>query len=282
MPRLKLSNEAKYALAIGLFIFLTLLWWVTYTGPFQWIAELQVSLLGSYEVQITLIVVLLIHVLVGAALLEIPAVKRYFGTQPPDWCRFARLFGEDTIIPWWPLFIGTVTLGSGLFLMTEVWVAGELTSMTIEELESGKRPTSGWISVKGVLLAGEMAQLHEGTPKDKVGSYVPMVSQNWKRGKPVSVYFDLGKEKTATSGEATVSGRVSWMGLPGVIREQYRRSSAPPADGYLMLVNKYDPDFNRGFARILFWIGGIAYAIAVVLFLLYWRAVRKAQQRRMR
>jgi hypothetical protein len=245
--------------------------WYAYAGPFKWIAELQLSLLGEYELNITLIGTFL-SVFVPVALIgEIPWVKRRFDTGPmteEEISRAGKLFDENTVIPWWPLVIGTICLITGLVMLIPVWTMGSLTAITAAEAEGGVSPRSGWVDASGYAMGSRMIGLREGTPSKLKNSYVPLVSSEWQPGTAVKIYVRLDDEKMLSDGDLTLRGRVA-SGLPGMIRESFARTDAPPAEDHWVLENDFNPEFNEPFGKGALWVAGIAYAVALVLFLLY-------------
>jgi hypothetical protein len=278
-PMARLTKQHRFAIVFLIVAAVTGYWWYTYQGVFKWIAELQVWLLGEYELHITVLSTAFVVMLVVARVTEIPWIKRRFDLGPmseEEQAQAGRLFDENTVIPWWPLVIATGCLVPGLIMSIQVWTMGSLTAIDAAELESGIAPRSGWVDATGRVMGSLTISLSEGTPKKTKNAYVPMVSKDWQLGMPVSVYVELDGESMVSDVEITMRGRVAWSGLPGVIREAFARSDAPPAPGHIVVEHSFKPDFSRGFGMVLLVVAGIMYGVALVLFLLYRSANKRA------
>ncbi|MEX2214447.1 MAG: hypothetical protein WD768_09985 [Phycisphaeraceae bacterium] len=283
---MNLTLKQRRGIVIAIVVLLTGYFWFTYSGPYMWLAELSLNWRGSYEPTFIGVLTGLVVLLPVALISEIPAVKRRFpldlfkvpeGTTPGSPYNIV-LYSDDSVIPWWPLGIGIICLGASLYYGSQLWTAGERTAITASQLEAGVRPSSGWLDVTGCALPSEA--IHEVVKergKEEETVFVPLVSSTWERGQPVYVYLDLGKVNRAHEAEARWSGRVAWSGLPGMIRESFNRSDAPPAEEYFLLDTTFNPREHQSMFVSLMVAGVFSFVVAAIRYpyLLHKRKIRE-------
>jgi len=135
----------------------------TYTGPYRWLAELQLALVGAYLVVVTSVVTMLILtvLLLGAARLALQlgwiaapdaARAQTAEASAADWsARVARVQSELTV-----LGIGLVLLFlGGRDLLAAEW-GQRRQSLDASQLEHGTEPPSTWLEIVGRPI-GEVA-----------------------------------------------------------------------------------------------------------------------------
>src|SRR6266566_8783614 len=134
---------------------LTFYFMFTYTGPFKWLAELQLKWIGSYSEKLTFIVTMFV-VLIPLAIawkFVLVAVKRLGPGSaatssemgaPVDATAAAKPkieagFGGFLV------FLGVIVLGIGAFMYYRGATAGELMRVSAKELEEGRKPASSYL-----------------------------------------------------------------------------------------------------------------------------------------
>jgi len=213
-------------------------WWWSYSGPFRWLAERQLQWFGAYEESITFVLTAAIAiapvVLAGVAIKKLgfaaPTPPQDQAAQPPQhvkWGPFA-LCGFFVVI-------GLVVGGIGISEYYRARRESSSTAFSLNEIEAGKKVDRVWVEVQGRPLfdvAGSMSSSSSET------IYLPVVSENWKKGQPISVYLEVSEHEmdaTLKAASGKYQGMVSVGGLPGMVREDFKRRGLMPAEGYIMI-----------------------------------------------
>jgi hypothetical protein len=244
----------------------TVYWAATYSGPYRWIAEMQLRWMGMYEGGITFVLALFLVLvpLLGVRFLVKKLAfskQREEGADPGWWQQVSKYFADLMLV-----LIGVIFVGVGAFLYFRVMGEAQATAVDVADLEGGKRAGKLWLEVSGRLLfddAGAVEKNHVTT------YYAPVVSESWSSGNPVAVYLevherDLGQElKNKAVGK--YKGMVTVGGLPGMAREDLKKRGFGPAEGYVMLDYKNGPaDVQKG-ARHLMIAGAVVGAVGLVI-----------------
>jgi hypothetical protein len=243
----------------------------TYSGPFQWLAEWQIRVFGSYEEGITLILSML---LIVGPLFAVKYAVRRIGFQSSTAPSVDVTPG--LILPsWWNrlLFASLVFGGIGAFMLYQGLSAGPLIKTTIDALEKGERPSSHFVEVQGMAI-WEDAPWVEGSGKK---FYVPVVSDNWQPKQPVAAYLEVSaKEYEGRTGVQIDSFKgLTYGSLPGVLRTRLVDSVLPPHEHYILINYNSDPSRLTDAGYILLPIaGGLALAS------LTWTKWRRAKIKR--
>ncbi len=255
-PGQKSMNPAAIV-AIVLLVGLAFYFMFTYSGPYQWIAELELRWMGSYHEELTLILTMFALILpaVGIAKLMRMAVKKLgpgIGTAPAagnitngaSTPKPARKIPVEFV---WP-FMGLICIAIGGFMYWRGATAGPLTAVKLQDLEDGKKPASSYLTVEGVPI------WQQGIQFGSYGAswYVPLVSKDWK-GDAVAVYVEVrGDDVPPRSKQLEIKsfkGMKAVGGLPGPVRVVFEKSALKPAAGYLMLETKEEPAKLMGFGK---------------------------------
>src|SRR5687767_13014455 len=130
----------------------TIYWAATYSGPYRWIAEMQLRWLGMYEGGLTFVLTLFL-VLVPLLIVRFLVKKLAFskqsdeGAEPGWWQQVLRYFADLMLV-----LIGLIFIGIGAFLYYRVTGETQATAINVEELEAGKKAGKLWLEVSGRLL----------------------------------------------------------------------------------------------------------------------------------
>ena len=263
-------------LALG-FVF-----WATYTGPYKWLAEAQLQQWGKYYPSWTLVAVCLL--LTGAvALLPKPAPRPADPENPIDVAERQQREAEaersgatQRKVPGFIIGIGwfgLLALVLGAVSIVRVWWAGDLTRISIAELEDGAAIESGWVEVSGGrLLVDDAVAMTEGDENSIKDLYVPLVSEQWARGKPVYMYAYVWGERRLgeVAAEQSLRGMIAVTGLPGPVRTHFDASELAPAKGFHVLDTSENPK-ARGAAGRFFLIAAAVLAGLFSLLYAVWR-----------
>ena len=263
----------------------TLLFWATYSGPYQWLAEWQLGAWGRYFPALTLLGTLLVIYVPIAVLLSWIMPKDDASSSGRLGEEFHRAQPEEhhdrrsalRVPGWlWP-FLGFGVLGvvGGSYYGLKVWTAGPLVRGDLEQIADGSRPASRNLQVSGGRLvrdAGVGLSKRGNDPPDEY--YVPYVSQTWRPGRPVHVYVQVHpSDLDALAPADPIRGLVTWTGLPGPVQLGLEEGPAPPGDDYYVLDTTLDVEAARKASRLFFAIGAVLLA---VFFPLWWIASAKS------
>lgn len=254
-PHSPMDKELSRPALIGIvaLIALSFYFMFTYTGPFQWLGELQLRWMNSYNEKLTLILTMFALILPAAAIWKIVQVG--VKTIGPGG---SATVGETAVyrkarnihLPRMLLLplVGSIVLGLGAFNYWRGMTAGPLTAVKAKELEDGKKPASSYLTIEGVPVWDEAVTFNK-SGKD---SYFPVVSQDWKGG-PVAVYVECNEDDLphppGPLEMKTFTGMTEVGGLPGPVRVGFEKSLFKPAAGYRVLAIHDEPAKLMNFAK---------------------------------
>jgi hypothetical protein len=236
----------------------------TYTGPFQWLAELQLRWMDSYSEKFTFVLTMVALVLPAWLIwkfVEVAIRRLGPGVGNAGDSAVAGAAGSSgvkpreiklpavTILP----LVGVIVLGIGLFMYWRGATAGPLTAVKVKDLEEGKKPASSHLKVEGVPMWEETISFKK-SGKDY---YVPLVSPGWKPG-VVAVYVECKEDDLPRAPGMEVksfTGMRAVGGLPGPVRVAFEKNLFKPAEGYVVIETREDPVKLVRFAKWPTWIG---------------------------
>lgn len=235
---------------------LGLYWWYTFSGPYRWLADLQISIFGSYGVFITGILACL--------LLLFPLA--YVGSVLES----RGLLSHDTVLHYDPkrhdVPIGLITLavmalGAGWFTIQRI-PRGKPVVLTFEEIAKGI-DIPAHVSLQGKALLDDSLHIESDTENSL---YTPLVPEEYEEGMPVFVYIESFPPNEAAVTRRKHQGVLVANGLPGVVREGFNSSSTPPAQPHYMLCYARAMDGLEFMPSLLFSVAGILGLAAIVMF----------------
>ncbi len=252
----------------------------TYPGLYQWLAELELRIFGSYDPAGTFIG-LLIALWLPTKLIAPTAWKRPrpellgIGVDP----HAARRTTRRTM-----LTIGAVSLLTGVIATGVAISEGSDTASTALDLsQSTAAPTAKRLIVSGDLRT-KYTYVVEETLNGNVThtSYTPLTSLSWTAGTPVQYVLRETLPHAASEEDAPLSGRsgavrtgpaaVFHHALPGMVRTGYERSGLRLAPDVIVL------DENVRGANDTAWVVAIfGYLFAFVTMIL-WTMTMRGQQ----
>jgi hypothetical protein len=260
---------------IGLLIALTFYFMFTYTGPYQWLAELQLKLMNFYSEKLTLLLTMLVLIVPAFGLVKLVAVV--VSRMGPGAGRSGVAAGAtptkpaEMRLPQWIIlpFLGLIVFGIGAVMYWRGATAGPLTAVNAKDLEDGKNPASAYLSIEGVPMWKETMRFKESSTK----CYVPIVSPDWK-GEAVWVYVECSDDDlprpSAQLEIKTFKGMKAIGGLPGPVRVSFEKTMFKPAAGYLVIETKEEPAKLMGFGKWPMIVGAALVAAGML-----WWGVKK-------
>jgi hypothetical protein len=200
-----------------------LLWW-SYAGPYRWVAGIQIRLFGACYAGITGIVVFLIFALPGRFLLR---GGGGFWSRTVEWSPTGS----------WLYAVGAVPLAIGIYLHAAS-ARMDHKEVTVEMLEQAA-PPSRWLTVTAVLRP-EAARCRSGAGRRTPECFVPLVSESWTPDSPVGLFLKTHCHAEAVPLTGPYTGTLSYLGLPGPLRDALQREGAIGLRGALVM------DWNEG------------------------------------
>jgi hypothetical protein len=252
--------------------------WYSYSGPFKWLAELQLRWLGQYEIQLTFLFTLVVLVL-PAGLLGPKAFKRWYWrglaeTLNPVVDRKARLRRQSKVI----LILGLVAFPLGLgvgLLARQLWKVPALTALDLSG--SASMPESNYVQLTGWLQTHWVYRYSEDIGSKTDYAVVPVTEEGWSKTKPVR-FFVRTTPNRAFSSKGPGAPRFGQLernqppflfsetftvernGLPGMVRERYVEAGASISEPHFLLTEGQPTDPTTVF-YICLGVSGILGAI---------------------
>ncbi|MFO0837681.1 MAG: hypothetical protein U1D55_04080 [Phycisphaerae bacterium] len=264
-----------------------------YAGPYRWMVEAQLFLSGgsySPKLAFTLAYVLVLVVVIAIALYGgrlLPARRNSGGwitaadvsdedpsdepvetdaaLAPQDLARTSWTSGDTPLPGSQSLAVVSLTvfgivLGIGSVLWWHGASLGALTQMSVAELEGGKTPTSGYLTLEGHALWDCAVCI---TSNGSKTYYSPLVSDDWEPPQPVAVYLVSGHQPWRSRFDrsvATYIGTRSLEGIPGPVRAEFDQSDFKPAAQALILSLDDKPDGYIASGQVVTPIGALGTA----------------------
>jgi hypothetical protein len=260
---------------------LALLFWATYSGPYAWLAELQLRIWGQYFTFLTYILLLLLFLLIlhggirfftwlSGSPATVSAANRQMlalgaGSSEPPVLRRADSKARRLAATFLVTALGAI--GFGAWEFAEGVRAGKLRSVNVQEFETNEAPKATWIDVSGRLLKNSDISLTEqgGGRTRSTTHYFPLVSEAWKNGMPVAVFIEVADYQVSRlDSNGPFRGMVRWTRLPGAVRSGFINAQLVPTDSHIVLEMGRTPESKEGLGEVFATIGGVLAALAFV------------------
>ena len=244
------------AVAVAAMVGITLYWTFTYSGPYRYLAELQVRWFGYYVPKLTAMVIILGLLLIGGAIklvlrgaerpvpgpanVPVAAAPINNAAVPQTWLQYVRCAA--------PLIV----VGIGGWMYFNGTQAGRLQQLTAVDFESGKLQSRiVYADVRGHLSSMYLSKEHY--------LYIPMSTK--ANGKP-PVRLVVGvDEKEANKrlhaeadGSVTVRG-IADKGLEGDVKYAFEKNGIAVADPVWVVHAGREPSDDRMAGTIMMAIG---------------------------
>lgn len=242
---------------------MTTYWAWTFTGPYAWVALLQLWIAGGFINVITWLVVFTavaipLHFAARAVALrarlpfdEVPLMAD--ATAAHTQVFVARHF--FTLLGW--LFVAGGLLAGGYFLI-DGYLAGPLTELPVEKLYAGEPPVSRYVDLVGRALRDDDTRVGLGMSGRSGAAldffYFPMVPDDWRPGSDVRVVVRSFYDRpTSVNGSASHPNRLRGIlrgRVPGLPRTFLSRK-VKVADNAWLLDETSSPDDDRALGLTL-------------------------------
>lgn len=260
------KNNKLAAVAIAAIVGITLYWTFTYSGPYRYLAELQLKWMGSYVPKLTAMVIILGFLLIAGAIKMVlrgaerpvpgpanapaAAVPVNNPAIPQPWLRYVRYTAPLIVVGFggWMYFNGTL--------------AGNLQQLAAVDFESGRLQSR-------IVYADVRGHLSKTYLSKQNYLYIPMYTE--AKGKfPVRLVVGVN-EKDANKrlhaepdGSVTVRG-VADKGLEGDVKYAFEKNGMAVGDAVWVVHAGRAPGDDRIAGRIMMAIGvllaGLFFAI---------------------
>lgn len=257
------SPTGNTAVATGpclMIIAFALYGWYTFSGPYRWLADLQIGLFGAYGVIITGILTGLIFLwplaFVGARL-----EQRGFLTHEATGMDYDPKRHD---LPTGLLTLSLMALAAGWFSSQRI-PRGEPVPITLEEIGNGA-VIPAHVSLQGQALVDASLRLEGdgGNP-----TYAPLVAEGYEAGTPIVVFVESHSRDERKLAATTHKGVLIRNGLPGVIREGFKSTTnTPPAEPHFLFCYGSATDGLEFLPWVLFGAAGVLGLASIVLLLM--------------
>jgi hypothetical protein len=213
----------------------------SYAGPYRWLAELSLSVFGSYSPKLTFfvsLVLLLLPPMVLAARFSPPssAVEKAERKRAGE-AQAAKLARVQS---WLMLAtVGAVFLFVGVRDLLAARAGATLVHTSCASIEAGTAPTSTWLEIEGTAIASAAVETKEGYASYL---YVPFVSDNWSKGQPLPVVLRLGAAVRGDLNAHSYQGGLASEDLPGMVRTAYETEGVQAANALVLNVGRVPHD----------------------------------------
>ena len=229
-----------------LMLALCVYWWWTYSGLYRWIAELQLWLFDSYFVIITLILSFLAFIFPMGYLGARVEAAGWLGddSSDADPNRFNVVAGIVTL--------AVMALGVGWYTGQRV-PSGEPVELTLADVKRG-RPIPGHVMLQGYGRPDFSIRLGG----DASANYTALVPPDFVEGDTIAVYVEHQSPRDdAAMAEEWHRGVLIANGLPGLVREKFKTTDAPPAEPHYLFCYSAAMDGLEYLPTIMFSIDGV-------------------------
>jgi hypothetical protein len=255
---------------------LALYWTFTYTGPFRYLAELQLKWFGSYSPKLTLMLVMLallgvaglIKLIFRGAERPAPSLPNAAVSVPapsPAPSSFPNAAVATVVQPlaYYVRFVVAVVLfGFGVWSYSNGTQAGSLQELNASDFQNGDVHSR-------IVYANVRGRLSEMYVGENHYLYIPMFGETQGKA-PVQLLVGVNENQTQkylrkeADGSFTVRG-VADKGLPGDIKYAFEKNGVPVGDSVWVVHSGREPGSDRQVGLILMaagiLLGGVIFAI---------------------
>ena len=237
--------------------------WYTFSGPYRWLADLQISLFGAYGVVITGILTCLIF-LWPLALVGFRLEQRGLLTHEATGMDYDP---KRHNVPIGLLTLSLMALAAGWFSNQRI-PRGEPVPITLEDIENGA-VIPAHVSLQGRALVDSSLRLEGdgGNP-----TYAPLVVEGYEEGSSIVVYVESFPRDERDLTVARHKGVLIRNGLPGVVREGFKSTNTPPAEPHFLFCYGSATSGLEFLPWVMFGAAGVL-GLASIVFLLMSRRV---------
>jgi len=233
------------------FIFISLYFYLTYSGPYRWYVEWALAQDGTYSEELSIAVAILSSLSIFSVFLAIVWTRggiRYVslersGTKVPWqdaklWLKSSNQFLRRKKYSLVFIVVGICLTMSGIINLSIGISAGKLVKLEIVDLQS-KTPSSRWLNIKGQALWDHTVIWGNVARNANYTHYVPLVSKSWNVNEPIRSVLVLTNQNETPDGTLTsltdFEGMISYRGLPAIVQKNFESLGLKVTDSPLVL-----------------------------------------------
>jgi hypothetical protein len=269
--RFGLSRQVSVGLAL-LTVFSTLACWLAYSGPYRWLSELQLRVVGAdyLGLSVPLTGLGLGFTFFGAAQLARRAGLLQTVKHSGRLARSATVRVLSRTRAWLCIaLVGAASLFFGVRERRAAEAGARLERVAVAALEAGTQPVSSWLQVEGEPFEAARIRIEP-------YSYVPLVSAGWTPGQPVAVVLKMDASATRAPDARVFRGTREPLRLPVLVRGGYADMGIDVGRALVLELATTPADRSSraqwlaGVGSALLALGGMGAAVRL------WRARRRA------
>jgi len=247
-----------------------LYWGFTYTGPYRYLAELQLKWFGVYYPELTGILIA-VAILCGLAVIKVlfrgaerqvpgaatttpvPATPNGIPIASPAEQRWMRFL---------PYFVVPVLVAVGANDYYKGMHAGSLKQLSAAEFYGEtQQPRVFYAEVRGLMSPSYLSKENY--------FYVPMAAEDAKKGTPIRLVVGGSKEELKKAVRRDADGSVHvWgivdQGLEGDVKYAFEKSGFAVGDSIWVLHAGRDPSYEKGLGLFMMGFGVVAAGVVFV------------------
>ena len=253
-------------------------WWLTYSGLYRALAEVQLRHWDSYYPSHTGVVVLFLCLMPAAIVLQIIGGVRERERSPEEAAALTEaIAARPSRLRFWlehrrgrltGLGVTLGLLGAGVYLAGTGLLAGKRVVVDAGALEHGERPAGSYAELAGRLLTDDAVSVTEGSRSTGAKTYVPVVSPEWRDDQPVRAYLQMDAAAPSRYADdlatAHYEGMLTANSLPGLVVSTLAERGRPATGRYWVLEYRETPAKKIELAYFVFVGAGICGAITAI------------------
>jgi len=250
------KNSKVMAVAVFAMVGVTLYWTFTYSGPYRYLAELQVKRLGYYVPKLTAMVIILGFLLIAGAIKVVLSGAERPVPGPPNAPAVAVPLNNAAVPQAWLPYVRyaapLIVAGIGGWMYFNGTQAGSLQQLTAVDFESGKLQSR-------IVYADVRGHLSRTYLSKENYLYIPMYTE--ESGKlPVRLVVGVNEKdankrlRAESDGSITVRG-IADKGLEGDVKYAFEKNGMAVADTVWVVHAGRAPGDDRVAGLIMMAIG---------------------------
>ena len=253
-------------------------WWLSYSGLYRLLAELQLRQWQSYYPSYTGVIVIVLSLMPAALLLQIVGAIRERERSPEEAAALAEtIAARRNLVHFWlehrrgrltGLGVTLSLLGAGVYLAGTGLLAGKRVPVDAGALEHGEHPAGRYAELSGRLLADDAVSVTEGSRSTGAKTYVPVVSPEWRDDQPVRAYLQIDVAAPSLNADDLATGHYEGMltanSLPGVVISSLAARGRPATGRYWVLEYRETPAKKIELGTFMFAAAGICGLITAI------------------
>lgn len=242
----------------------------SYSGPYRWLAELQMRLWGSFQAVLTFLLTLILLFAPPLKVLQRWGPRPTHSAEEPVAVAAADSTTQPTgsFLVWLQVLIaGAVLAFLGIRDRQTLQPGATASRVSCAELEANGPPESGWLEVDGIPLRDAKVEAQHNYGEYV---YVPLVSPSWSAGRPIPVVLRLDRHGPRPGNVTVYPGTRVADGMPGFVRSRYEDAGLDVAQAVVLDFGRTPAD-GAALARIAIIAGPVLLLAGLVGALVTWR-----------